>query len=248
MNNLIMSARAKKTSGRVLRMGGRADLEILKNALGPLHGNSHQSYSHQILDVLRDAIICARLPPGTSLSEIAIANVLSVSRTPVREALNQLAQENFVRIYPQAATVILPVDVNFMRECRFIRQALECANIQGVAQEISVNDQRELSGIIDNQARAMASRLPREFFTHDKSMHAFLFKISGQELAWENIEKINRHSDRMRWILGCEMKYAENAYQDHLLMFESIKAGDVSGAVCAMHSHIASDYHPLVRD
>ena len=66
--------------------------------------------------------------PGTSLSEAAISTTLGISRTPVREALALLADEQLVVIYPQVKTLVAPVRRSLIDEGRFVRSTLECAN------------------------------------------------------------------------------------------------------------------------
>ena len=69
-----------------------------------------------------------KLPPGTALSEAAISASIQVSRTPVREALAQLADEQLVQIYRQVGTIVAPVRTSLIEEGRFVRSTLECAN------------------------------------------------------------------------------------------------------------------------
>ena len=76
----------------------------------------------------RDAIVRGRLPPGTTLSESGISTALGISRTPAREALAQLADEQLVLIFPQVKTVVAPVRRSLIDEGRFVRGTLECAN------------------------------------------------------------------------------------------------------------------------
>ncbi len=232
---------------RVSRMGGKADFTALEKALKPLSEDPRKSCSDQVLDVLRNAIICARIPPGVPLSEVAVANVLGVSRTPVREALRRLAQEDLVRVYPQAATVISPLNVHFLTQGCFIRRALECANVQELAQEISTRDLRELTRIIEGQGAAIKNGPLSDFFRLDEAMHQHLFEIADRTLAWAHIQQVKQHFDRVRWLLNRDPKHAERAYQEHLLILERLKAGDGTGAAAAMFDHISAIWHDLLQ-
>jgi len=234
-------------TGRISRMGGRADFAALENALRPLRDDARKSCSDQVLDVLRDAIICARILPGVPLSEVAVATVLGVSRTPVREALRRLAQEDLVRVYPQAATVISPLNVNFMEQGCFIRRALESANVEELAQEISTRDLRELTRLIEAQGAAIHNGPLGDFFRLDEAMHQHLFEIAGRSLAWAHIQQVKQHFDRVRWLLNRDPKHAERAYQEHLLILDCMKAGNGKGAAKAMYDHISAISSDLMQ-
>src|SRR5437667_5446814 len=100
----------------------------LATALHSFRLDRHRSYTVQVEDALRAAIVRGRLPPGTALSEAAISATLGISRTPVREALALLADEQLVVVYPQVKTLVAPVRRSLIDEARFVRSTLECAN------------------------------------------------------------------------------------------------------------------------
>lgn len=228
----------RSNAPRVARMSGKADMTLLTSALRPLSTDSTLSCSDQVLEVLREAIIRARIQPGVPLSEIAVSTVLGVSRTPVREALRRLAQEDLVRVYPQAATVISPLNFNFLQQGCFIRRSLECANIQDLAHDITTRDQRELETIIKAQGQAIQDGQLGDFFRLDEAMHQHLFEISDRGQAWVHIQQVKQHLDRVRWLLHRNPKHAERAYQEHLTIMARLKAGDSTGAAAAMYDHV----------
>lgn len=241
LDRLPQAPQRRVANARVTRMGNKVDPSILEKAIRPLDlAGSQRSCSEQVLEVLQDAIISARILPGTPLSEIAIANVLGVSRTPVREALRQLAQEDLVRVYPQAATVISPLNLAFLNQGCFIRRSLECANIQELAADISTRDLRVIAGLIEAQKASMERNEPGEFFRLDEEMHRQLFVIAGHSLAWDHIKQVKQHFDRVRWFLHRNPSHVARAYAEHVLMFERLKSGDGIKAAQAMYEHISA--------
>ncbi len=109
-------------------------------------------------DRLQDAIRNAELQPGAPLSETRISKALGISRTPVREALQQLAQEGLVQIIPgRAITVAAPsiqevLDVVHIREllepelARLAAEALPGEAIQTLQQAIQKMEQAAEAG------------------------------------------------------------------------------------------------------
>lgn len=63
-----------------------------------------------VYDTLRDEILNLTLPPGEAIDEIGLAERLSMSRTPIREALVRLAGDGLVLTLPNRSTVVAPID------------------------------------------------------------------------------------------------------------------------------------------
>ena len=81
--------------------------------------------SARIHAALRDRIVALELAPGSALPEKEFAESFGVSRTPVREALLRLAEEQLVDIYPQSGTFVAPIRVSVVQDAMVIRNALE---------------------------------------------------------------------------------------------------------------------------
>lgn len=225
-------------SGHIARIGSNGDLAALADALGPLQPNTGQTCSEQVLELLHDAIVRARLAPGTPLSEAAVAKVLGVSRTPAREALRELAKEQLVRVYPQAATVVAPLSMDALHEGCFIRRSLECANIMELVSRITPTGLRELSALIRSQRAALAANRPGDFFHLDEAMHRHLFDLAGHRQTWPRIQRIKQHLDRVRWLLQLDPAHAVRNLREHARIVRLLKARDGPGAAAAMFDHI----------
>src|SRR5438094_10195198 len=95
----LQRARARPRANATAAPTGQE--EMLASALQTFRLDPQISYTGQVEQALRDAIVRGRLLPGTTLSEAAISTALGISRTPAREALALLADEQLVLIYPQ---------------------------------------------------------------------------------------------------------------------------------------------------
>ncbi|MBV8650378.1 MAG: GntR family transcriptional regulator, partial [Alphaproteobacteria bacterium] len=79
----------------------------------------------QIYQKIRSMIIGGRLKPGDPINEVAIAEALGVSRTPVREAVKRIGDEGLVRVLAQTGTFVAPISRADLEGAYFIRRALE---------------------------------------------------------------------------------------------------------------------------
>src|SRR5471030_2616454 len=106
----------------------------------------------QAYQALRDAVVCGELEPGRQLSENELAELLGVSRTPVREALIRLRDDRLVEIVPQLGTFVTRISVAAVEDAQFIREALECAAVRIAATAADAGDISALAGLVRRQA------------------------------------------------------------------------------------------------
>ncbi|HSV45283.1 MAG TPA: GntR family transcriptional regulator [Ramlibacter sp.] len=213
--------------------------ETLASALSGFRLDPGRSYTVQVHDVLQQAIVRGKLPPRTALSEATIASLIAVSRTPVREALAQLADEQLVQIYRQVGTLVAPVRLSLLEEGRFVRSTLECASHVQLALSITPAQLQEFGQIVERQRNAVASGQIDQFSELDELMHRRLFEFAGREHIWAMLEPTKRQFDRVRWLLlGHVAGHAERALREHERMLAQMSARDVAGLGASVAAHI----------
>lgn len=213
--------------------------ETLSAALSGFKLDPSRSYTAQVHNVLQQAIVRGKLPPRTALSEATIASLISVSRTPVREALAQLADEQLVQIYRQVGTIVAPVRLSLLEEGRFVRSTLECASHVQLTLSITPAQLQEFGQIVERQRAAVASGQVDQFSELDELMHRRLFEFAGREHIWAMLEPTKRQFDRVRWLLlGHVAGHAERALREHERMLAQMSARDVAGLGASVASHI----------
>ena len=99
-----------------------------------------------------------RLKPGERIADAQLAQELGVSRTPVREAILQLADEGLVDVVPQHGTFVAPISLEAVREAQFVREALEVAALREVVERITGAELAELETSLAAQARGGGAR------------------------------------------------------------------------------------------
>ena len=225
-------SRATRTSAPVVD-------EALSSALGGFKLDPGRSYTAQVHDVLQQAIVRGKLQPKTALSEATISSLIDVSRTPVREALAQLAEEQLVQIYRQVGTIVAPVNLSLLEEGRFVRSTLECANHVQLVQSITAEQLTEFGQIIQRQRDAVANGQLDQYSELDEWMHRRLFEFAGREHVWTMLEPFKRQFDRVRWLLlGQVSGHAERSFHEHEQMLAQMAARDVAGLGATVASHI----------
>jgi DNA-binding GntR family transcriptional regulator len=213
--------------------------ETLASALTDFRLDPGQSYTVQVHSALQQAIVRGKLPPKTALSEATIAGLIHVSRSPVREALAQLADEQMVQIYRQVGTIVAPVRMSLLEEGRFVRSTLECASHVQLAQNITPDQLREFGQIVERQRNAVAGGQIDQFSELDELMHRRLFEFAGRAHIWAMLEPIKRQFDRVRWLLlGHVAGHADRALKEHEQILAQMAARDVAGLGASVAAHI----------
>src|SRR5918911_632620 len=103
----------------------------------------------QVYLALWEGIVSAELEPGRRLSENELADLLGVSRTPVREALARLRDERLVAIVPQLGTFVTLISHQGVADAAFVREALECSAVRLATERATAED---LAGLQANLA------------------------------------------------------------------------------------------------
>lgn len=208
-------------------------------ALVPKPLDPYRSYTAQINDLLRDLIVRGHLPPGTTLSEAAIASAVGASRTPVREALQHLVQEQLVQVYPQVGTRVAPLRVALIREGCFVRRTLECANLADVVKTLTDAQRKEMRSLLVRQQQALRDGAIEALYNLDEELHRRLFELAGRSRVWTLIAGTKLHLDRVRWLLLDRIKgHSERIVSEHKTIVQCLLAEDMKGLYTEMQRHI----------
>jgi DNA-binding GntR family transcriptional regulator len=173
------------------------------------------------------------------LSEAAIASAVGTSRTPVREALQHLAQEQLVQVYPQVGTRVAPLRVALIREGCFVRRTLECANLLDVVKTLTDARRREMRSLLASQQRTLRAGAMEELFHLDEALHRRLFEFAGRSRVWTLIAGTKLHLDRVRWLLLERINgHAERIVKEHRTIIQCLLTDDIKGLCSEMQRHI----------
>ncbi len=147
---------------------------------------------------IRDAILDAKLPPGTVISQRGIAEELGVSTVPVSRAIQRLEAEGFVESRPKAGTRVRIPTPTEIRGTYVLREALETQAAR-LFSEVAADRQREkliqLAGRLDARfaslAPAASDGAPRNKSTERDHVdfHIFIASVAGCPELKEAIER-----------------------------------------------------------
>lgn len=189
------------------------------------------------LRVLKENIINMELQPGSTVSENKLAAELGLSRTPVREALLELAATKVVQIAPQKRSTISYIDYDLIEEASFLRNALECAVVGLVCDMRTDEDLKSLEEIIKLQKFYIENHTLAMLLEVDDTFHKKLFDIAQKENLYTLIHNHSIHLDRVRNLAMISVEDL-TIVQEHTLILEAIRKKDKAQAKEAVRLHL----------
>ena len=212
---------------------------------GPQHGpglSSQQSRESSVRGqvyrlLLRDIVQC-RAEPGQSLSEKEVAGVLGVSRTPVREAFLQLAEDGLLVISPQRGTAVARISSRQVRQAQFTREVLERAVLAVDCRNTTGEACGGLDSTLYAQRQAAARKDYEAFYDADELFHAELARLSGFAGVGRLAGGARAHLNRVRWLSLPEPHGIEAALRQHEEIASAVRAGDAQRADQVLTAHL----------
>ena len=192
----------------------------------------------QIHRALRQFIVNCTLLPGEPISDKEISELFGVSRQPVRDAFIKLASAGLIQVLPQRGTFVMKISPKRVLNGRFIREAVEVAVASRAATEISEENLVLLEANVEHQKRAAANNDTAGFLALDEAFHTAIARGIDCIEAWELIEDIKAHMDRVRYLSLADITPLSMLIAQHAAIVASLRTRDPRTAEEAIRAHL----------
>lgn len=155
-------------------------------------GNTSGIYN--IYESLKKEILIQELKPGSRLRERELAEKYQVSRTPVRQALQQLATEGLVEFIPYKGAVIKDLTIEEFKDITQLRAVLEKLAIETCGETNNETVIENLEKIIEKQKIAIINQDIKEYSLLDQDFHSAIVQKSSNKELKNFIEFLNQRS------------------------------------------------------
>lgn len=165
--------------------------------------------------------------------------MLSVSRTPVREAFIRLSQAGLLEILPQRGTYVSKIDTEQIAEFRFLRLTLEKAVMELACREFPEPWRTEMEQCLAEQGKALQEVRSERFFELDNDMHRIIFSGCAKPHIWHMVQDANMNYIRAR-VLNVTAAESEMQvlYEQHQQIVEAILAHDIQKGLVIITKHV----------
>ena len=216
--------------------------------LQDINKKSGENTRQYIYRVLRENIMSLNLKPGESIGEIELSKLLSVSRTPLREAIVQLIEEKLLEVFPQKGSFVSKINLNLVEEAIFLRETCE-DRILKIACEDKENDDliMKLEKNIEYQKIIINFNGDLyEFFNLDNEFHYILFDHYNKKNSWKAIKRLSTHYDRLRLLDAFEKTNIETTLAQHIEIVNLIKNKNMDKVDLLVAEHLLN-YKDVIK-
>lgn len=189
----------------------------------------------------RTRILDGQLSGGDVITEGQIANLLGISRTPVREAFLKLQAEGMLQLYPKRGAVVVPVTLDEALPVAEANEVLESFAIEKILTEHAEAPPALVSALWDilaEMTRQVRARDMSGYFAADARFHLTLVDAAGNpffsQFALTLMERKRRLQVAAR---PGASQLLESSYQEHVAIVEQLEGGDLDRTLALLRTH-----------
>jgi DNA-binding GntR family transcriptional regulator len=197
-----------------------------------------ESLGRQAYYLLRDRIVTLQLPPGTLVNERDLMAESGFGRTPIREALQRLADDGLVEVYPRRGIYVGPIDVGDLGAISEIRVELEGFVARLAAERASDEDRTNLRALVP-EVVALAREPDQHRLIHlDQRIHRLIYRAARNPFLEAALDRYYVLALRL-WFLALDrIRHLDEAVHDHVEQLEAIAGGDAVAAETIARQHV----------
>jgi DNA-binding GntR family transcriptional regulator len=232
----------------------RPDLKVITSDLGSRpaarrkpRATSPAGPTQRIVESITEAIVARRLMPGTKLSEQKLADIFNVSRTLVRQALNQLSRDRLVTLEPARGAFVAMPSIEEAHQVFETRRMIEGAMVKRLCSTITRLQVAELRAHLKAEEAAVArtdvpgrTRLLGDF-------HIVLAQQLGNKVLAQLLGDLISRSSLIS-LMYQSSHSAEESFAEHVAIVDALEKRDARAAVRLAEGHLEHVEHNLRLD
>ena len=211
-------------------------LLLLDDVLDDQPKVDRRSLREQAIELLREYIVSGRIPPGTKLVEREVADLMGISRAPVRDALRELESEGLV-VTRSGGRYVIKLTQQDVRELYQVRLVLERLAVELAAQHRSPERDAALNVRLEAMRAAVVQRDRSKHIAADVEMHWLVWRqannryllrmlssmigpifmfVANNAGAFDWHETLALHEEMAASVIACDAQLAAQSIERHL--------------------------------
>ena len=200
-----------------------------------------------IFQYLKKSIINGEFKPNQRLHEKEIAEIFSVSTTPVREAFQRLSAEKYVILNARKEVIVAELSLKQIKELYEIIRVLDVFSAKKALENITDKDISELKKKTDKLSEFYKKKNIQSYIKQSTRIHEILWKNCGNELIYRSLvdlmEKATAFGDIVTSDFLSIPLYFERSYKDHIELMAAVENRDAAKVEKILCSHWGKDYY-----
>lgn len=212
-----------------------------------VHMNEYLPLRDVVFNTLRQAILKGELKPGERLMEIALAEKLGVSRTPIREAMRKLELEGLVVMIPRRGAQVANITEKDLNDVLEVRIALENVAIEKACTRMSEEDMGRLWLAAKEFERTMAEGNLVRLAEADVEFHEIIYRASDNKRLNQVLNNLREQIYRYRVEYLKEEETRNVLVKEHEELTKAIRQRDVKKAQEISFRHIENQRRAIIQ-
>ncbi len=187
---------------------------------------------------IKEKIIALELPPASPVDENQLMEKLGLGRTPIREALQRLAHENLVVIFPRRGTLVADLNLSDLQKVFELRLELEPFAARLAVERATPEQIAEMEALFADSDALLHSGDHRQLIQIDHQAHVLLAQAAHNEFLEETLDRLYNHVLRLWHISLHKVSRLREAIEEHRDIIAAVQARDGDRAAQIMRAHI----------
>ena len=203
---------------------------------------SKQDYAYKRI---KEMIISNQLPAETVLVERNLCDLLNLSRTPIRGALQELVKDKLVTNYPSRGMVVSRIELQDFFDIFEIRDVLDVLAIKLFMKGDHPDVVEKMHNNVENMKIALENEDYKTFIIEDSSFHDGYINNCGNNKLKDVLSMLSDQIVRFLNLTAQDHSRGLHTWEEHKNIIDAVEAGDVDKAMEMVHQHITNslEYH-----
>ncbi|MGF6906639.1 GntR family transcriptional regulator [Fusobacterium sp. PH5-44] len=196
------------------------------------------SLKTRVYDKLKKMIIQGELEPNSRIDERELGKILGISRTPIREAVTELAQEGWITIIPRRGIFVSSINVSEINDIYQIRQSFEPIILELAYENLQDSDLIEFKKYFTeflNKKLDKDDEIKLDILDND--FHIYILMKSGNNYLIKMMENIYNHNIRIRKLTPQSMSRRYAAIKEHIDLIQLLLDKQLKRAEKVLKKH-----------
>ena len=198
--------------------------------------------AQQVAARIRDMIVQDQLVPGEWIREQAIADKLSVSRTPLREALKMLELEGLIQLLPNRGAVVTELTVEEVKEKLEVLAVLESLAGKLACRKATDLELAEIRALHYEMLACFSRENRLEYFKLNQRIHFAIVAASGNKTLIETHARINAQLYRVRFQSNLQNELWGTAVEEHEEMLSALEERNSEALGVCLLNHLGQTF------
>lgn len=194
--------------------------------------------------LIKDMIVKGDFKPNEHIEEKVLADLINMSKTPIREAINTLEQEGWVQIVPRKGIFVSEITLKDIKDIFQVRENIEPTVLEMAFSNLNRKKLKKMFEMFSKKEESSQKELDKL----DHELHQYILDSCNNKHIIKMMENVYEHNQRLRFLLKKTNKRKEDTIEEHLKILEAIIEDDLPKAKKEVLNHIKNSQQDFLQN